>query len=156
MRGRIIKATSTTDELKLKDLLENTEQSGDCKVWIRCFNTDGYARMGGNIKVHRLVYKLFTAEDISRYVIRHTCDNPKCINPDHLIKGTNLDNIRDRNERGRTYRVITKEKVIMVKALLTSKQFSQKEIANIVGIDPRRVSDIHNGLYNDDGTLNRR
>lgn len=35
-------------------------------------------------------------------VVRHTCDNPPCCRPNHLIPGTQSDNIRDRFERGRT------------------------------------------------------
>lgn len=34
-------------------------------------------------------------------VVRHTCDNPICTNPDHLIAGTQLDNMNDRRVRGR-------------------------------------------------------
>ena len=34
-------------------------------------------------------------------VVRHKCDNSRCINPDHLEIGTQADNIRDRDERGR-------------------------------------------------------
>lgn len=32
---------------------------------------------------------------------RHTCDNRKCVNPDHIVSGTNHDNIRDKIDRER-------------------------------------------------------
>jgi hypothetical protein len=34
-------------------------------------------------------------------VVRHSCDTPLCINPEHLILGTFLDNIQDKVDRGR-------------------------------------------------------
>lgn len=147
----IIQKTSLTPEAKLQDLLAQTKQVGDCLEWLRCFNTDGYARMGGNVKVHRLVYELVTREDIQGKVIRHTCDNIKCINPSHLLSGTNLENIQDRVDRDRGHKVITRDIVLKVKSLLDLKFLPQKQIAEIVGIDPRRVSDINRGLYNDEG-----
>ncbi|ACP44084.1 hypothetical protein VPP93_gp13 [Vibrio phage VP93] len=44
--------------------------------------------------------------EIKHVVVRHTCDNPRCINPDHLIGGTIADNNRDRAERGRSAKTV--------------------------------------------------
>lgn len=60
---------------------------------------------GKEFYVHRLAYCTahgLSIEDIAGQVIRHTCDNPSCINPDHLLLGTQKDNMKDRGERGRT------------------------------------------------------
>lgn len=143
---RIVRKNASKDQ-ELEDLLKHTLQSGDCMVWRGCLNTDGYPRMAGNVKVHRRVYELETGIDISGLVVRHRCDNPKCINPDHLEHGSQNQNIKDRDERNRTYRVITKEIVRRVLELADVDVLSRKEIAIIVGIDSRRVSDIINGLY---------
>lgn len=155
----IIQKTSTTQQQILSDLLRHTTERGECLEWNGCFNTDGYPRMvyarNPNIKVHRFVAELHYRQDITGQVVRHSCDNPKCINPSHLILGTPIENVQDRVERGRTYKVITKDVVLKTKKLLASKVLNQKEIAVLVGIDQRRVSDINCGLYDDEGKLCR-
>lgn len=50
--------------------------------------------------LHRKVFWLATGDWPE--VVRHTCDNPRCINPDHLVGGTQVDNVRDCADRGRT------------------------------------------------------
>lgn len=53
---------------------------------------------------HRLAYceaHGLTLDDIKGKVIRHKCDNPPCVNPDHLELGTQRDNIHDMLRRGR-------------------------------------------------------
>lgn len=60
-----------------------------------------------SIAKHRLVLltKLginWWDEEAKDLVARHTCDNPRCINPEHLVAGTRGDNNRDRAERGRS------------------------------------------------------
>lgn len=151
----IIKKTSVTNQEKLNDLLLHTIKNNDCMEWKGCFNTDGYPRMAGNVKVHRLVKQLETNEDITGYVVRHSCDNIKCIFPKHLLKGTVYENVKDRDERQRTHRVITKDIVFKTKQLLNTNLLSQKEIALVVGINPRRVSDIFNQRYTDEATFIR-
>lgn len=78
-----------------------------CLEWTGFKNRDGYGvlhRGGKLIKAHRLAYcnangKLL--DDIAGLVVRHKCDNRKCLNPDHLEIGTNADNTHDRHTRGR-------------------------------------------------------
>lgn len=51
------------------------------------------------IRPHRLVL-IAKGHDMEGLVGRHKCDNKRCVNPDHLIPGTHLDNHRDAVERG--------------------------------------------------------
>jgi len=52
-------------------------------------------------RIHREVYKYFNGEIPYKKHVRHTCDNRACINPEHLIVGTNKQNVQDRVDRGR-------------------------------------------------------
>jgi hypothetical protein len=103
----------------VRNWLQHTEVEGDCLVWTRCFNSDGYPRAGVagnvNLKVHREVF--FSVNGYYPPVVRHTCDNRRCINPDHLIGGTNLDNIQDRHTRGRDHNHVTEEERLSCIAL---------------------------------------
>jgi hypothetical protein len=53
----------------------------------------------------RYVYSRLVGQVTSKMVIRHTCDNPSCINPSHLLIGTQADNVRDMWERNRNAKV---------------------------------------------------
>lgn len=70
-------------------------------------NKGGYARQwrgGKRYLMHRLAYcdaNNVANESISDLVVRHTCDNPRCINPEHLLLGTQKDNMADKVIRGR-------------------------------------------------------
>jgi hypothetical protein len=63
-------------------------------VWIR--------RNGKSHHMHRHLYERLKGSIPEGMVVRHTCDNPSCINLKHLILGTVADNNRDRDSRGRT------------------------------------------------------
>lgn len=61
----------------------------------------GRTRFQGQVTgIHRKAYCVansVTLESIKGLVVRHTCDNPRCINPEHLLLGTASDNMQDRN-----------------------------------------------------------
>lgn len=60
--------------------------------------------LGKCVLTHRLVYcrhNKVSLESIKGLVVRHTCDNRSCINPEHLLIGTVADNNRDKVNRGR-------------------------------------------------------
>lgn len=127
----------------LDKLLANTAQIGGCMEWNGCYNTDGYPRINwhGNTngKVHRIVYQLFTGKNITGKVIRHICDNPKCINPKHLIEGSALDNIKDRVKRERTHNQVSFEEKDKILRLRYGHHLTYKQIADQLGIKYKRV-----------------
>jgi len=51
--------------------------------------------------VHRIVFQIFNGKIPDGMLLRHTCDNPLCINPNHGIIGTQKDNAMDKVERDR-------------------------------------------------------
>lgn len=79
--------------------------ANECWIWKGERRADGYAVyrwMGGQKKfyAHRLSL-LIAGVDITNLVVRHDCDNPPCVNPNHLRTGTQADNIRDAVSRRR-------------------------------------------------------
>lgn len=75
-----------------------------CWIWNKGLCRQGYAFMNYAVDkkwkkvsaLHRYVYKAFNGPILkSTPIIRHTCNNPNCINPAHLICGTIQDNVKD-------------------------------------------------------------
>lgn len=81
---------------------------GGCLVWFGDKDSNGYGRLrhAGSkcYPAHRLMFELRKGPIPEGLKIRHTCDNPPCINPDHLIIGTQKQNVADMFERGRANR----------------------------------------------------
>ena len=123
-------------------------------------DSGGYARSkcgGRTVGLHRLVYIRYynlNLSDIQGMVIRHTCDNPRCINPEHLIIGTQQDNVDDMVSRGRQakgcnrkHAKLTKEQVIYIRKHYKprSKDYNQRVLGEQFGVDSSTIGQIVRG-----------
>ena len=76
----------------------------DCVIFSGCIDARGYGKMRYNGRVeraHRVAYMRNVGKIPAGKVVRHKCDNPSCVNPQHLELGSQLDNVRDIYERNR-------------------------------------------------------
>lgn len=106
--------------------------------------------MKGKMKMlHRISYMVFNGKLSSDIVVRHSCDNPKCVNPKHLIAGTNYDNVQDRVKRkrsayGSSIHTSTLTKT-QVRDIFLNRTLSNKEMALKHGVYASNVSRIRSG-----------
>jgi hypothetical protein len=74
-----------------------------CWEWVAAKDRDGYGQFKGNghVRAHRFSYDEFVGPIPEGLQVLHRCDNPSCVNPEHLWVGTNADNMADKCEKGR-------------------------------------------------------
>ena len=125
----------------------------DCWEWMGSCGTPGYGNwgMGGQKAAHRATYILFNGTINRGSVVRHTCDNRKCCNPDHLVIGTRSDNSSDMVKRGRSAKgeshsqvKLTEDDVREIRVLIR-KGAMCKDIAPLFAVTPTCVSHIKRG-----------
>ncbi len=141
---------------KKKQITYEIDENGCHNCTSHSKNKLGYCRLHYDYKgipLHRYMYELkFGKLEDSKLIMRHKCDNPSCINPDHLEPGTQGDNNRDRAVRGRSryskgesspVSKITEE---IAKELFTSEK-SPIELSKIYNIDDNHIRAIKRGVY---------
>lgn len=117
---------------------------------------NGYPRGGRNYRVvylHRMIYEECFGEIPDGKEVCHKCDNPKCINPEHLFIGTQADNINDMMAKGRNnpcrgeesgMAILTETKVreIRERYKAKDKMNGMRAMAREFGIGERTVMNI--------------
>lgn len=127
-----------------------TVTDNGCWEWNLGRDSLGYGRVSkvssGHNLAHRLSYSIF-CDDPEGYSICHKCDNPPCVNPEHLFKASQEVNIRDAISKGRKLsirRVLTKEVEAEINLRL-EKGETQRDIAKAVNISETYLSQFING-----------
>lgn len=81
------------------------KRESGCWDWTGAEWSGGYGKFQLNGKVHlahRYSYWTSNGPLPINSVVRHICDNPKCVNPRHLVIGSQVDNVKDRVDRDRS------------------------------------------------------
>lgn len=129
-----------------------------CWNWTGSTNRSGYGTMsptGFGTLAHRISYGLHVGpipkgNGPHGTCVCHSCDNPACVNPEHLFLGSNAENMSDRNSKGRQARLRgsrnghskLKESVVSeIKAMLADG-VTQCDIAEKYSVSQATISDI--------------
>lgn len=113
-------------------------------------------RNGVGFNHHRYVYIRAHGNLPANIVVRHTCDNPRCINLEHLVAGTQLDNMRDMIERNRAVHngmpgeanpaaVLNIDTVAEIRRMYETGTYHQRELAAKFRVSQSQISRVVSG-----------
>lgn len=121
--------------------IENFETG--CWEWVGRVYRNGYGKFyfqGKDLLAHRVAFTDFYHRPPNG-VVMHVCDNPLCVNPQHLHDGTTQENVTDKVLKGRGKTKLTKEDVIKIREL-HSKGVTQVELGEMYNTTQTNVSQI--------------
>ena len=116
----------------------------ECWPWKAGLLEGGYGQFAVNrvpTSAHRVAF--FLANGYWPVVGRHTCDNPPCCNPNHVVDGTHEDNMKDMVSRGRSSRKLTDRQVALLRSL--ERCANHGTLAALFGISAPYVSRLLSG-----------
>ena len=130
---------------------EKVNKTETCWIWTGAMLKTGYGSIrvdGKALRAHRVAYELTHGPIPNGMLLRHSCDNPKCINPAHLIPGTKRENTQDALDRGQHvvgedhYKAkIPNHAIDTIRAALAAG-VPGKYLAKQFGVDPSTISQI--------------
>lgn len=117
------------------------EPNTGCWLWLGSVSGDGYGRMG-DVGAHRVAWAIRGGQIPPGMMVLHHCDQPLCVNPDHLRLGTAAENSADKVRRGRdaAVRVSRLSEADMVEVMrLASQGATHRSIGERFGVSRKLV-----------------
>ena len=147
------------DSLKIRLKLNSLELPNGCIVWTKSKNKKGYGAITSKVngkKRDLLAHRASWIVHNNKYpekLILHSCDNPPCINIDHLREGTAAENSAEMVRKNRTSKFwfspddfptakLTCRKVKHIKRLINERKMSLKQIGEKFNVSMFAISDI--------------
>ena len=135
----------TAVEIRFWEKVEIAEP-GVCWLWLASLNNKGYGAFQGENKTwqaHRFSYQLHFGDIPEGLCVCHHCDNPQCVNPNHLFLGTYSDNNFDCVSKGRHTSgggsgrpsILTKEQKEIMKELYATGNYTLRELADSYNVN---------------------
>lgn len=149
------------------------QKSDGCWVWMASRAPTGYGYFGIQTRrgigearrsagAHRIAWMLLRGAIPDGLCVLHNCpggDNPSCVNPAHLFLGTQLDNIQDRERKGRSasgsirasrgekngFSKLTTDEVLRMRTMHRTLAVTTTHLSEVFGISSRRVREVIKG-----------
>jgi hypothetical protein len=135
----------------MKRFWDKAKKSEGCWEWTGCKQRTGYGRFrlaGWTQMAHRVAWELVHGLIPKGMQVLHRCDNPGCVNPNHLFLGTQTDNIYDMTAKGRHYRgerhksaKLTESDVISIRMF----DIPTRALSNLYGVNRASIRAIKRG-----------
>jgi hypothetical protein len=131
-----------------------------CWGWTSAKTKRGYGyfttKRGESKRTHRVSFEFTYGVIPQGMQVLHHCDNPNCVNPEHLFLGTNSDNVADKVKKGRAARLkgeenpaakITQSQADEIKARYAQGGISQRKLAKEYNVTQRAIWFIVHNLH---------
>ena len=104
--GYNIEDSKNLESIKKSEEIYNIKLENKCWIWKKYKDRDGYGNISDENdyprQAHRISYGLFVEKIPDGKIVAHYCDEPSCVNPNHLFLATNLENNKDRQLKNRS------------------------------------------------------
>lgn len=151
---------SRTDREPIEDRFwRKVKKTKSCWLWIGSKTPKGYGQInkGGHngrcVRAHRLSYEIHHGPIPQGKLVCHRCDNPGCVNPDHLFLSTPAGNTADMMSKGRENPPVgerngsaklTCAQILEIRKMYANGEGSMRHIAEIFGVGHDHICRIIN------------